>query len=597
MRLKFLFLSFVFLLALHPVAAEAQSGACGVDVKWRLDGNTLIISGEGEMYNYDSSQTFSYAIFSDMFNKVVFEEGVTSVGNHAFSGFSNLTSVELSSTINSIGDWSFESTGLTEIDFPESVTVVGGCSFYNTSLVKVAIPSSVNIVGIYAFSLCHFLKEVYWNANISFEECHENFQSGMFDEDPIEKITFGPNAKNIYGGLMLGSAVNGYEIESSGNIEYIGNEAFEGSKWLAENIQKDILYFDKCLYRFGSGLNTPTHVIVKDGTIGISSGAFAGCKYLIGITIPESISILSNDSFGGCDYLSNVVWNAVNWNATYYVSWNIAWYVSPFGPSLSEVTFGEKVERIPTAFFAGCTGLTSLSFPESLKEIDNNAFDGCTGIKSVTAPWYDVREINVWEATFAGVTENATLYVPKGCIEEYRKTSPWNEFKYMKEIDGSAEIESVAAPTITYEDGALHFYSTTSGAEYHYSISDPDIVTDGISNGSVELSSYYEITAFASAKGYINSRTVSARLYFIEANLEDSKIIDAPAQRGILVSTSGDSITVSGLGIGEEVDVYDLSGRLVGHGKSLDGTSTITIDTDQNILIIHTATSSIKVKR
>ena len=62
-------------------------------VTWSLDGGTLTISGEGAManYNYGESPWFNSAAIT----KIVIEDGVTSIGNYAFSQLTKLTSVTI----------------------------------------------------------------------------------------------------------------------------------------------------------------------------------------------------------------------------------------------------------------------------------------------------------------------------------------------------------------------------------------------------------------------------------------------------------------------------------------------------------------------
>ena len=85
------------------------------------------------------------------------------IGEHAFSGCSSLTSVNIPSSVAYIGDCAFQDcSSLTSINIPSSVTEIreyafDGCS----SLISVKIPSSVTSIGGSAFSGCSGLRSIY----------------------------------------------------------------------------------------------------------------------------------------------------------------------------------------------------------------------------------------------------------------------------------------------------------------------------------------------------------------------------------------------------------------------------------------------------
>ena len=140
-----------------------DSGSCGENVTWTLTADgTLTISGTGAMtdYTYDSrSPWYSCRAY---IKRVVMQQGVTSIGDHAFWDCSGLTSVTIPDGVTSIGDSAFSGcTALTSVTIPGSVTSIGGGAFSGcTSLTSVAIPSSVTEIGGSAFSGCTGLASV-----------------------------------------------------------------------------------------------------------------------------------------------------------------------------------------------------------------------------------------------------------------------------------------------------------------------------------------------------------------------------------------------------------------------------------------------------
>lgn len=109
-----------------------RSGSCGENVTYTLDNEgLLIISGSGEMYDYDDDRAeYYHSIFSFDHNikQIVIEDSVTSIGVSAFDNCTSLKSVTISDSVISIGESAFSGcTSLTSITIPDSVTDTCNC--------------------------------------------------------------------------------------------------------------------------------------------------------------------------------------------------------------------------------------------------------------------------------------------------------------------------------------------------------------------------------------------------------------------------------------------------------------------------------------
>ncbi|MBE6425019.1 MAG: hypothetical protein E7029_03325 [Planctomycetaceae bacterium] len=95
-------------------------------------------------------------------SSVTIPDGVTSIGNKAFSKCGSLTSVTIPDSVTSIGNGAFSSCkSLTSVTIPDSVTSIGNGAFSSCeSLTSVTIPDSVTSIGNYAFSDCKSLTSV-----------------------------------------------------------------------------------------------------------------------------------------------------------------------------------------------------------------------------------------------------------------------------------------------------------------------------------------------------------------------------------------------------------------------------------------------------
>lgn len=120
---------------LMPIAAIAdERGWCGKNVSYSYveATHTLTISGSGAMTDYSivlGSNSPWYSYSSDIVNLII-EEGLTSIGNQAFSSCKNITAVTIPNSVTSIGEYSFAyCSSLNVVTIPNSVKSIGGDAF------------------------------------------------------------------------------------------------------------------------------------------------------------------------------------------------------------------------------------------------------------------------------------------------------------------------------------------------------------------------------------------------------------------------------------------------------------------------------------
>lgn len=175
------------------------SGYCGAEddgtnLTWTLtDDGTLTISGTGAMKNYSTAPWTEY---KSTMTKLVLEAGVTSIGNHAFSGCNGFTEdLVIPDGVTKIGSNAFNGCSgfVGNLIIPDGVTVIGYQAFYNCSgfTGDLVIPDSVTGVELSAFYNC------------------KGFTGDLVIGDSVTSIGNSAfyNCKGFTGGLEIGNSV------------------------------------------------------------------------------------------------------------------------------------------------------------------------------------------------------------------------------------------------------------------------------------------------------------------------------------------------------------------------------------------------------
>ena len=125
----------------------------------------VTIDLEGATYEGDDKDKWVYKIDSTMdgiLETVKLPQGITALGEKAFSGCKVLTTVTLPETLTSIGNYAFNACyALTSITLPDKVTSIGECAFQSCdALTSIDLPDGVTSIGNYAFSGCSDLTSI-----------------------------------------------------------------------------------------------------------------------------------------------------------------------------------------------------------------------------------------------------------------------------------------------------------------------------------------------------------------------------------------------------------------------------------------------------
>ena len=157
-RILALAMAIVLLLCCIPTV-YAEGGTCGAGLSWSYSFGTLVITGEGEMTNYNEFETAPWYELRGMIKKVVLPEGLTSIGTLAFYNCVGLRTVSVPDNVRVIGaNAFFGCTGLERVALSSKLSRIGSQAFYGcTSLVAADLPISLEYIGDRAFYLCESL--------------------------------------------------------------------------------------------------------------------------------------------------------------------------------------------------------------------------------------------------------------------------------------------------------------------------------------------------------------------------------------------------------------------------------------------------------
>ena len=297
----------------------------------------------------------------------------------------------------------------------------------------------------------------------------------------------------------------------------------------------------------------------------MGSFCFALCSSLTSITLPSSIRWLGDYCFYHCS-------------------------------SLTSITIPSSIEWLGESCFNGCSSLTSVTIPYGIRSIYRLCFEGCSNLESL---YLDDNHWSDLDKDFSSIPTTCMIYVPTSTLH-YIKNEIGPDYKYIlawesKEEGGDADKPDAqcATPSVFYESGELKFACKTSGAKYHYTVSDSDLATNALSeDGKVSLAAAYNISVYATADGYAASEKAEATLYWIKANLSTANINQAKA-RGIVASAHNGIVNISGLDNGEEVKFYAVDGKLVGSSSAVGGVASCSVS--ESMVIAKIGMETIKV--
>lgn len=396
------------------------SGTTGSCI-WAIDeNNVLTISGNGQMGDYQNSADTPWRELN--VRKLVINDGVTNIGNNAFSGFSglekivvsgsvktigsnafaecedlkyitisngvekfdshaftgckNLTSIMLPGSLNAIGEGAFAGCEkLTSVNIPDIITDIESETFSGCSaLESISIPASVNTIHTKAFADCLSLRKISIPENVTvIEEKAFGYMSEEGELIPDEYFAvFGKtnSAAEKYAtenGFIF-TALNGITGDCTWSYNELTGTLTIGGNGAMANYENEPYSSDRPWRKLNY-----TNVIIEDGVTAVCDYAFNENERLKTVSIGKSVKTIGEKAFFLCGLEEVIIPDSVEKIGPRAFDMNFY---------LKDIVFCKNIKTIGDYAFADC-GIKNIIIPGSVESIGESAFESCV-LTSVT---------------------------------------------------------------------------------------------------------------------------------------------------------------------------------------------------------------------
>ena len=445
----------------NTISNNLSEAAAG-DVTWNFDAATgmLTISGTGAMADYDQT-TAPWAFLADQITRVVITDGVSAIGNNAFSGCTALNDVFVKSdNVPTIGSNAFNASA--PIYVPQGMGAAyqqawtdyanrigefmscgaGAMAVYDATthtlticgtgamadfasasdqpwaslqgqIQQVVVEGTITAIGANAFASCSALTAA------TLEGTGTTIADGAFNGNATGRRIFVPAAA-IAG---YGESTYATDIYATGLCGATGSE--ESITWELNAATKALVISGTGAMFDFSTTNMPwypvraniTALTIEPGVTTIGNSSFYGCSSLDTVVLPSSVTTLGSNAFYDCTGLTTV---------------NIPAGVTEIGSSafrgctgLTSIDISAGLTTLGSSAFRECAGLTTVSLPSSVTSVGSYAFRDCSNLASVCifAPSLSTYGSNA----FNGNAAERKIYVPAASVDTYK--TKWSAYQ------------------------------------------------------------------------------------------------------------------------------------------------------------------------
>lgn len=379
-------------------------------------------------------------------------EGVTVIGEDAFSGCDSITSVVIPKGVTKIGDNAFSGCeGLKSLIIPKGLKKIGEDAFEGCTNLTIHAPrgskaeeyAEENGIPFKVSSKKSSAKKQKEAKAVAVDETSAPAEPASTEEVAAEATPAEPAKPEVAEAAeTTKEEADTNEVAQTEEAELATKEeAQEDSPKINPSDYPDFEFIQedgKTILKKYTG--SDENVTIPKGVTEIGDWAFTGCKFLTSIVIPESVTKIGNRAFNGCNSLTSVVLpDTIKeiGEATFgFCSSLKEWTITPTNPyfksdggvlltkdgktliaypsASGEYRIPDGVTKIGKYSFSGCKSLTSVEIPEGVTVIGKGAFDCCISLTSVVIP-EGVTEIEYY--AFEVCISLKSVEIPESVIE------------------------------------------------------------------------------------------------------------------------------------------------------------------------------------
>lgn len=230
-------------------------------------------------FTVDDSGTL--VAYSGAGGAITIPESVSTIASGVFASNTSITSVTIPSYVTGMGSAVFYNcTSLGSVSIEGDIGSIPAETFYNcTSLISVSIGTSISSIGSQAFAECSSLSQFTIPESVG-----SIGDKAFYDCTSLTGITIPAGVSSIGSNVFTGCSRLASISVASGNGTYASSDG---------------CLYNKAMTRLIRCPEGKSGAKIATSTVTIGAGAFANCKSVTSLTVPDSVNTIETDAFSG----------------------------------------------------------------------------------------------------------------------------------------------------------------------------------------------------------------------------------------------------------------------------------------------------------